>query len=56
MESNDQETMALMKFNVEKFNGNNDFGLWRIKMKPQYDLDSALKPEVIDSSSSTRVK
>ena len=25
--------MASVKFEVEKFNGENDFGLWRVKMK-----------------------
>ncbi|WVZ12209.1 hypothetical protein V8G54_016739 [Vigna mungo] len=44
---NFQETMAT-KFDVEKFNGANDFGLWKIKMEAiliQQGCDEALKGE-----------
>ncbi|WVZ13024.1 hypothetical protein V8G54_017554 [Vigna mungo] len=44
---NSQETMAT-KFDVEKFNGANDFGLWKIKMEAiliQQGCDEALKGE-----------
>ncbi|WVY92910.1 hypothetical protein V8G54_031998 [Vigna mungo] len=44
---NSQETMAT-KFDVEKFNGTNDFGLWKIKMEAiliQQGCDEALKGE-----------
>lgn len=37
-----------MKFDIEKFNEKNDFGLWRIKMRAiliQQGLDQALKGE-----------
>ena len=28
-----QVTMSLPKFDIEKFNGENDFNLWRLKMR-----------------------
>lgn len=40
--------MGSMKYDIEKFNGNNDFGLWRIKMRAiliQQGLMDALKGE-----------
>ncbi|KAL5794957.1 hypothetical protein ACOSP7_003551 [Xanthoceras sorbifolium] len=35
--------MATAKFDVEKFNGENDFSLWRVKMLVHQGLAKALK-------------
>lgn len=46
--------MGTTKFDVEKFTGDNDFGLWRIKMRAllvQQDLQEALKGEKMSSFS-----
>ena len=40
--------MRSVKFDIEKFSGKSDFGLWRVKMKAllvQHGLQDALKGE-----------
>lgn len=51
--------MGISKFDVEKFNGKNDFGLWRIKIRAllvQQDLYDALLGEKNMSSLSNKEK
>ena len=41
--------MASLKFEIEKFNGENDYGLWKMKMRAilvQQGLEKALLPDV----------
>lgn len=47
--------MGSMRFDIDKFNGSNDFGLWRIKMRAiliQQGLADALKKD--DESADTK--
>lgn len=49
----------LMKLDVEKFTGKNDFSLWKIKMRAlliQLGLVDALKPDIESTSSSNQEK
>ncbi|KAL8476669.1 hypothetical protein ACS0TY_029094 [Phlomoides rotata] len=46
--------MGTTKFDIEKFSGNSDFGLWRIKMKAllvQQGLSEALTIDTTEESS-----
>ncbi|KAL8526139.1 hypothetical protein ACS0TY_015388 [Phlomoides rotata] len=49
--------MASMKLDVEKLSRNNDFGIWKVKMKAllvHHGLASALKPDEDEESSTSR--
>ena len=51
--------MAMAKFDIEKFNGNNDFGLWRLKMKAvmmQQGLWDVLKGGKEEAEEKTDIK
>ncbi|KAL8532066.1 hypothetical protein ACS0TY_008612 [Phlomoides rotata] len=51
--------MSSMKLDVEKFTGNNDFGLWKVKMKAllvHHGLTTALKTDGSEESSTTAAK